>query len=331
MFEPIIETCPSNPYQDEIYRACWLEHLASPSGYNEHHGDFSIHAKKVAKNLIPVRELHFFGGRTTLFQDFTVERVQAFADLTKRISWDSMYTVWAGSRQQLQAHDTLRELGYPILAGKTRPMHVADLRGGFEGYLANRKARDRYDIRRNLRQAHRCDLVTLDTFEAIDPFFDQFFEHHNAYWLRKTGRAFFQEKPERQDFSRAWAKAVYPTGRLRLQYLYIDGELANLSTAIMDKATFHWGLTINTGAKSELFPGLLGLYLRMQQAVDEGATLFNMQHGDFRYKLTARSHSVDRNMMVVINPRSLRGRLLGQYYKNLFKRPIVCRDENIHI
>ncbi len=86
-------------------------------------------------------------------------------------------------------------------------------------------------------------------------------------------------------------------------------------------------LTINTGHALELYPGMVSLYLRMQEAAQEGARLFNMGYGAMPYKLQTQTHEDPRNVLVVINPRSFKGQIFKLFfeYKNR-KQEITARQ-----
>lgn len=309
-----------NPFQEELFKSCWFEHLAEKYHVAERYGDFALHAKKTAKGLLTIRELKFFASHTGWFQDFTEERVDAFEVLTQEIDWDYLYMVWAGSRAELQAFDRLKSLGYPMTEGWAKPMHMVDLNGGFEGYLASRNSKDRYNIRQKLKKAGHCELFSYDRFEDIDIFFEWFFELHVPYWKTKVGYSFFSD-PAEKAFTVAWAKALYPTGKLRLHGLKLDGRIANLSFSFVEGDTLYWVLTINTGHKLEAFPGLVSLYLRLQEAAAEGITSFNMAYGAMPYKLQVQTHTDSRNVLIVANPKSIKGRLFHAYHRYKGSQP----------
>jgi hypothetical protein len=317
----ILQISP-NPFQGEIFQSCWSEHLAGKYQVTERYGDFAIHSKKFAKGLLTVRELKFLASHTGWFQDFTSERVEALKSLSREVDWDYLYMVWAGSREKFQAFEYLKSCEYPMLQGWAKPMHIVDLQNGFEGYLASRNSKDRYNIRQKLKRAGHCELFTYDRFEDIDAFFEWFFDLHVPYWKSKTGYSFFAD-PAEQAFTAAWAKALYPTGKLRLHGLKLDGKIANLSFSFIDGDTLYWVLTINTGHQLEAFPGLVSLYLRMQEAATEGINTFNMAYGAMPYKLQVQTHTDSRNALIVINPKSIKGRLFQAYYRYKGFQPII--------
>ncbi len=309
---------PANPFQEDIYKSCWFEHLAEFYEVKAQYGDFTLHHQRFAKGLLGFRELRLYATQTAWFQDLTEERVHAFASLSQEIPWDSFMMNWADSRKDIQAVEQLKQLGYPMMAAWNTPMHMIDLRNGFDGYLASRNAKERYNIRQKLSHAHRCELVRYDRFEDIEPFFERAFELHIPYWRHKIGYSFF-EVPEKRAFAVAWAKEMYATGRLRLHGLKIDGELVNLSSSFLHDHTMYWGLTINTGEKLDVYPGLVSLFLRMQEAVAEGATLFNMQYGAMAFKVQMQTHADNRHVLIVTNPKTLTGRMAQVYYQHKYK------------
>jgi hypothetical protein len=323
-----IDGLDSNPFHAELYRDGWFEHLAEKYEVADRYGDFVLHEKRVAKGLLTVRELKFYAGHTAWFQDFTEERVAAFEKLSSEVKWDYFYMVWAGSRDNHQSWERLGQLGYPLLHGWAMPMHLIDLSTGYDGYLARRNSKDRYNIRQKLKMAAKAksELFRYDQFEEIEPFFEKLFKLHVPYWQEKTGYSFFAN-PAEQAFTVAWAKALYKTGQLRLHGLKLNGEIANLSFSFLEGDTLCWMLTINTGHDLELYPGMVSLYLRMQEAAQEGARLFNMGYGAMPYKLQTQTHEDPRNVLVVINPRSLKGQIFKVFfqYKNR-KQEIAARQ-----
>lgn len=314
----LIETLRHNPFDEDDYKACWLDHMASHYSAIGQYGNFTCHQKVRANGWLRFKELKLCGAYTAWFQDFTEAHLEEFLSLSKTVNWDSFWITWADSRKSIQAIEPLRQLGFPITTWQGSPMHIVDLSDGFDGYLARMNARDRYNIRQKLRDAHRCELITYDQFDDIEPFFERAFELHIPYWRQKKGYSFF-EVPEKRAFAVAWAKAMYPTGRLRLHGLKVDGELANLSSSFLIDDTMYWSLTINTGARQEVFPGLISLYLRMQKAVDEGATTFNMQYCELPFKRHVRTHVDERYVTVVTNPKSLKGGILHAYFQHKYK------------
>lgn len=310
------ETDFGAPFEIPLFRDCWFAHLAEKYQVTERHGDFVLHRKTKAKGLLALNELKFFAGHTAWFQDFNDQRVDAFLAMQGKLDWDYCYTVWAESRAELQAFSRLETLGFPVLQGWAKPMHMIDLSKGYQGYLAQRNSKDRYNIRQKLRNAEKLhsELFLYERFEDIEPFFERFFELHVPYWQGKTGYSFFAD-PAEQRFTVEWAKALHKAGKLRLHGLNLNGKLANMSFGFMEGDTLYWMLTINTGHVLEVYPGMISLYLRIQEAANEGARQFNMGYGAMPYKLQTQTHTDPRNVLVVINPKSLKGKLFGAWFQ----------------
>jgi hypothetical protein len=53
----------------------------------------------------------------------------------------------------------------------------------------------------------------------------------------------------------------------------------------------------------------------LQEAAAEGMTTFNMAYGAMPYKLQVQTHTDARNALIVINPKSLKGRMFQAYYQ----------------
>lgn len=310
-------SCEQNPFAWESFKRCWFEHLAGKYQVSERYGDFVVHRKHVAGGLLTVRELKFYAGYTAWFHDFDDAALKTFLDLQQDVAWDYFYTVWAGEREHLQAFQELEKAGFPLLHGSAIPMHMADLSGGFEAYMDRHNANDRRHLRLKMRAAEKAkpQLVRCERAKDIERFFEEFFRWHVPYWQQKTGYSFFTDSRERQ-FTIAWAKALHEAGVLRLHELRLHGKPANLSFSFVCGNTMYWPLTINTGTSvSHLYPGIVSLHMRIEDACREGLSSFNMGCGALQYKLQAQTHTNPRNVLVVINPRSLKGRLFEQWFR----------------
>jgi hypothetical protein len=293
-----------NPFHSEPFRSCWFEHLAVSNGVQARHTDFVLHHKQVAKGLITLKELKFFAGTTAWFHDFTEAQVQSFLELQGQLEWDYFYGVWAGSRQSFQAFQTLEDLGYPIVQGFTKPMHMVDLSEGYQAYLVAKSSKHRYQIRQKLQKVKSLypQLIVYDRTEDIEPFFQQFFRYHIAYWTQKTGTSFCAD-PQEQAFMMAFYKELHKAGKLLLQALCFNGEPVNLSVSFWEGNTLYWPLMINTGRYLEYMPGLVSLYMRIENAADRGFQFYNMGYGDFVYKVQAETHRIERNVIVIAIPK----------------------------
>lgn len=306
----------SNPFDSPLYRECWLAHLAEKYRVIRTHEDFALHAKRTAKGLITLRELKPVASHTAWSQDLTSERVETLLSLPPKMDWDYFYMVWSGSRREQQAIELLEKAGYPILDGWAKPMHVADISGGFENYLTRQNSNNRYQIKKKLKLAQkgRPEFVRFEREDEIAPFFEQFFEAHITYWQAKIGYSYFSDPAERA-FTLAWARILHQQGKLRLRGLKLNDRLCNLTMGFVHGNTFYWQLTINTGDQLDLFPGIAGLYMGMEEAGREGLEVFNMGYGSLPYKIQAQTHTDSRNVLVVINPQSFKGRLYGAWFR----------------
>jgi CelD/BcsL family acetyltransferase involved in cellulose biosynthesis len=95
-----------------------------------------------------------------------------------------------------------------------------------------------------------------------------------------------------------------------------------LSVSFVEDDILYWPLMINTGKYQEMLPGIISLHLRIQDAAQRGIRTFNMSYGDFDYKRQAATHTEARNVAVIINPYSLRGRLVGAWYAYKSKKGV---------
>lgn len=305
-----------NPFHWGPLRDCWLAHLAEKAQVVERHGDFVVHAKPAAMGLVTFNEMKLFAGDMAWFHDFGRRQLADFKACKDKMSWDTFYTVWADSRKELQCFDQLASEGYTILESPMEPMHVVDISGGYDAYLAGKTSKERYNVRQKIKNAlkQNARLVSCETEDEIKPFFREFFKYHIPYWKLRTGVSLYDNFSE-QVFTMDWARALHEAGKLRLHRLLINDEAANLSMSFVEGDTLYWLLTINTGAHRGLFPGIVSLNMRIEEACREGIQTFNMGPTEMEYKIHARTHTEARHVRVVINPDSLKGRLYAEWFK----------------
>lgn len=309
-----IQNSSANPFHWEPFRRCWFEHMTQKMGVQAEYRNFVVYRKRMVKGLLTLKELKFYASAQGWFHDFTPSQLEDFQAIQGKLDWDYFYTVWAGSREHLQAFDGLKAAGYPVAEGFTKPMYVVDLSDGYEAYLACKSSNYRYQMRRKLKkvQSMQPHLIRYERFEEIETFFQEFFKHHISYWQQKAGHSFFSD-PNEQAFNIAWAKELHQAGKLWLQGLVFNDEMVNLSVSFVEEDTLYWPLMINTGKHLEALPGIISLYLRIQDAAEQGIQTYNMGYGDFDYKMQAATHQEARNVVVAANPKSLKGRLFAQW------------------
>lgn len=315
VLEPHFQAVTDNfPYESPSFYQTWWRFLAPRFPLGVRQGDFVVHHKPLLGQLFSLKELRMAGWNNAWNQELTPERVEQLLDFSKEAPWDVFRMTWAEGLQDPAVFSRLAAAGMPTLQKPVSPQYGVDLTTGWEGYLASVSGNARKMIRRRLRRAEELNpqIRPFEGPEAIDTFFKIFFPLHLAYWDDKAGYSYFHDAHE-QAFAIAWAQAQAEQGQLLLDGLYLGDELAQLSMSILTPTTHYWVLTINTGVHADAYPGLLALYLRVQQEMQLGQRrLFNMGSGDYHYKQEAANVLVPCHELWAANPRSVWGKLYLQ-------------------
>lgn len=300
----------SYPYETDRFRQCWWEHLASKFDIPYKQQELLIYRKPVLKNLIKLREVRVAGWNNAWAQDLTLNRLRELQAIDQTTAWDCLRITYMESRESLQALDFLPETGFPYIIQDAPPQHGIDLSGGVEGWLQSLSHNGRKALKKKFRKAQEFnpELVAVRDASGIEPFFEELFAHHIAYWDEKVGGSYFNDPEERQ-FIVNWARELFENNQLVLDRLLMEDLTTNLSVGIIAGDTYYWLLTINTGAFSDAVPGMIGLYLRAQQAADAGLQCFNMGAGDYFYKVQSANMQERCRELVIFNPRSPKARL----------------------
>lgn len=308
-------TFDAYPYESEAFHNCWWEYLAPKFKIAQRQGHFLVHQRPTLKGLFTCNELRLSGwNNDAVCQDMTEARVRHLETFSREIPWDYFRMNWSEDRAGFQAFDRLRDFGYPVVHLPIGSDFVVDLSQGWDAYLNALGKKTRYNIQQKLKNATFLspELVEYTGFQAIDTFFQAFFAHHVQYWDKKAGYSYFNA-PQERDFIVAWAKKLERSGNLILQGLSLGGKIASMSMFIRADDTLYWPLTINTTIYTEYFPGLMGLYLRLQQAAEEGVGLVKLCPGQEWYKSHMATYQEKRYALVVPNHRSLRGRAYSSW------------------
>jgi hypothetical protein len=302
------------PYETPLFQQCWWQSLASRFDIPVKMGDLLICRKKLLKGLLSLREARVAGWNNAWHQDLTATRVDALEELAHTSRWDYFRMTWSEARQNRQALDRLTQKGFLWTQKPAPTQYWIDLSEGFEGYLNSLSANGRKGLRKKYKRALPLnpELVTCHTDEAIDAFFEEFFPHHWAYWDEKSSGSYFHHAEEQQ-FIIQWAKALNQNGQLLLERLVLDGKTVNMSMAIRSGNAVYWLLTLNTGELLDATPGMVALYMRLEQLAAQGVTSFHMGSGDYFYKVQSANRQDTCHEVIVCNPRSLKGRIYYQW------------------
>ena len=186
-----------------------------------------------------------------------------------------------------------------------------DLEGGFDGYLARLPGRMRQELSRKSRKLARDagpfdvhEYAPADAGQGIEDFLTQVQQGEDD-------KARFFGRPEMQQWFRTLADEFGPDGTLRVHRLDIGELPAAMTVSLVDsashaasdpagdadgEATRMWGLYNSSfdPALTALAPGMVLIWELIQQAADEGCTMFDLLRGDEPYKY--RFGAIDREV-----------------------------------
>lgn len=298
------------PYELESFHQCWWSHLACRFDIPVKGQDLLIYRRKLLKGFIRLREARIAGWNNAWNQDLTAARMLELEELNRTSSWDYFRVTLAENRRMEAVIEQLKAQGYLILESAAPSQYSVDLSDGLDGYLKGLSHNSRKSLKKKTRRGQALNPVLTSVKEAdeIDAFFEELFTHHRQYWDDKTGYSYFNEPAERH-FIVNWAKALHAEGRLVLDKLVMADETVNLSMGIRVGAAFYWLLTVNTGRHQDYAPGIIGLYMRLEQCATQGVKHFHMGAGDYFYKVQSANRTIPCTDLIVVNPDSLKGKL----------------------
>lgn len=309
------------PYETAAFHSNWWMHLASKFRITDRHGDLLIHRKPLLRNMLWLNEMRIAGWNNPWPQDLTPERVASLEALRSQNSrWDYFRMTWNAEREKYQAFQLLDDLGFTLLQIPVPACPVIDLSQGWDSYMKRKSYANRKEVRRRLNNAAELnpELFVFTGPNRVERFFEEFFPYHISYWDEKTGYSYFND-PREQAFIIAWAKALEAEGHLLLHGLRLNNETVNLSMSIVMGNSLFWIFPINTGIYLDYCPGMVSLYLQIQEAVNQGIQTFHMGPGVYPYKMRASTHQEKCYDLVVFNPASIPGRLYTGWLKHRLK------------
>jgi CelD/BcsL family acetyltransferase involved in cellulose biosynthesis len=298
------------PFATLEWTEAWLEHAAGP--YRPHlflarHPDgraVAIVALVVARGRY-VRKARFLGFRAAnevgpiCAPDDAELGAEALrlALAATRGDWDLFLgehlpgTGWDG------------RIGATVLATKGAPL----VRGpwpSWDDYLATRTHNLRSELRRKERRLLEQGMTrsTARTPDELEHALDGLFELHRGRWGSEASPFFSGLEP----FHRAFARAAFARGWVRLHVLEIEGRpiAANYSLRFGDA---EWSYQLGRDLRFEhASVGLIGSAIAVREAFAEGAALFRLGPGEQPYKL--RLANDDTTLETVGIARGLRGR-----------------------
>jgi CelD/BcsL family acetyltransferase involved in cellulose biosynthesis len=177
-----------------------------------------------------------------------------------------------------------RRAGRAVLNGVSARIAFVRLPASWEEYLQGLSSHHRAGIRYKRRRLARSATTRFFKWrdrEGIDNAFERLAELHRRRWADASGSF---RSAEYLDFHRRVMKACLPRGWLRLYCLEVDGELVAMIYAYRFR---HGVYCVQTGfdpARAKLKVGAVLLGHALEDAIGEGATVFDFLRGDHDYK-----------------------------------------------
>ena len=181
----------------------------------------------------------------------------------------------------------LVERGWESLEIQTDICPFIDLSvGSWEAYLGRLGPRHRYNFKRRLRNLERDHTVRLHPVNnetgrggALKHLVDL----HLRRWRNRGGSDAFHE-PRLLAFHDDFSRLALERGWLRLTLLEIDGRTAGAFYGLRYGQVFHFYQSGIDPSLSRWSIGLVMLGLTIKSAIDEGASEYDMLHGNESYK-----------------------------------------------
>jgi CelD/BcsL family acetyltransferase involved in cellulose biosynthesis len=205
----------------------------------------------------------------------------------------------------------LSRAGGSLRATSTHVCPFIDLRGHtWESYLGSLGSEHRYNFQRRLRKLqtqHDLRFERVASEGRRRELLPVLFELHRLRWSERGGSdgldghgiAAFHEELSRLALDRGW---------LRLFVLWLGSSPAAALYGFRYGSVFYFYQSGFDPAYRKLSVGLVAMGLAIQSAIEEGASTFDLLHGEEAYKShwAKEARSLER---IVVYPPGLRGRL----------------------
>jgi CelD/BcsL family acetyltransferase involved in cellulose biosynthesis len=146
--------------------------------------------------------------------------------------------------------------------------------------------RDRRNVirrfRRKLEGAAGARLFTWSDAQTLDQGIDRLIELNRARWAGRGGQAFGSEAY--CGFHRELMHALFAQGRLRLHGAEVDGRIVALLYCYRFRDRVLYFQSGFDPAQAALRPGLTLMGHAIEQAIEEGAQVFDMLRGEYDFK-----------------------------------------------
>jgi CelD/BcsL family acetyltransferase involved in cellulose biosynthesis len=187
----------------------------------------------------------------------------------------------------------VRRTASPVVRGRWQ---------SWDDYLATRSSGFRQELGRKERRLQERGLCYRDVTDDLEPALDALFELHRARWGDQASRWFAGQEP----FQRAFSRAAFERGWLRLRILELDGRPAAVYHGFRFGVA-EWSHQFGRDpAYDDLSVGLLVTAHAVRRAFEEGAAEFHLGPGAQPYKF--RFATEDPGLETVGLARTLRGR-----------------------
>jgi hypothetical protein len=324
---PEITEDACHPFETKAFFTSWWETLASKFNPTARYGQLVTTNKPILKSHFKLKVVHIAGWNNYYYQNISEERMDELFSLNRSEAWDYFDIYINTTYTNPNLLEVVHYHGFPIIELPAIPTPVIDISQGWEHYWTLKSSKYCRDITKKLAAAKHLDphLIFFKGKKGIQDFFEQFFPYHLKYWALKTGGSYFQDLRE-QAFILSWAEHLEANNQLQLVGLNLGGKIANMSMNILNEDILYCYLTINSGYFSNFYPGLLSMHLMIKNACKQGIQKVDIGPGDTDYKKKLATHLEIGRQILIINPKSLFGRLYGKWKAD--KTPVVLRKES---
>lgn len=273
--------------------------------------------------LVPFRSLEFLGAGT-VGSDYLdliagcgweAAAVDAIADhLTRERLMLQLGRVHRGSALAHRLAVPLAPLGWTSREAVTDVCPFIGLAGHtWESYLATLGSAHRYNFQRRLKNLHRRHDVELHRVTSEDergPALARLVQLHEARWQPRGGSEAFCS-PGLVSFHEEFTRRALAQGWLRLLELRLDGRPAASLYGFRYRDTFSFYQSGFDPAYAKESVGLVTMGLAIRSAIEEGASEYDLLHGDEIYK-SQWAHRQRELARLEVYPPRLRGLLYQQ-------------------
>jgi CelD/BcsL family acetyltransferase involved in cellulose biosynthesis len=248
------------------------------------------------ERLVPFRSLEFLGTGTagSDYLDVFARRgreeaaVDAIADhLRRRRVMLQLGRVRRGAALAARVAERLAHRGWRSCEAPMEVCPFIDLRGRtWESYLATLGPAHRYNFHRrlrNLERAHATSFCRVTAEAERAPALERLLALHAARWRTRGGSDAFAAKPL-VAFHEEVTRRALERGWLRLLELRLDGETSAALYGFRYGGVFSFYQSGFDPARAKDGVGLVTMGLSIRSAIEEGASEFDLLHGDEAYK-----------------------------------------------